>query len=168
MILYDGATVSAPLPQPGDLTVADRWVLSRLNEVIGAVDAGYDDFEFAKISDLLYHFAWDEVCDWYVELAKIQMASGGDVASRTRLVLGHVFDALLRLLHPLVPFVSDELWRALTGGPSVMVASWPNVAPGYAEPDPARTAIAMIARLSRDDFGPTAMRIDADGGLTAP
>ncbi|MFC4534107.1 valine--tRNA ligase [Sphaerisporangium dianthi] len=144
--LLNGATVSGALPAPHELTVADRWVLSRLQSVVGAVDAGYEDFEFAKISDQLYHFAWDEVCDWYVELAKIQIASGGEVAERTRLVLGHVFDALLRLLHPLVPFVTEELWRALTAGPSIMKASWPVVAGEYAD-RPAEEEILALQEL---------------------
>ncbi|MFB9967921.1 valine--tRNA ligase [Sinosporangium siamense] len=120
--LLNGATVAAPLPDADSLTAADRWILSRLATVTRAVDAAYEEFEFAKVSDLLYHFAWDEVCDWYVELAKVQIASGHD---ETKIVLGHVFDALLRLLHPLTPFVTEELWRALTGGESIMVAPWP-------------------------------------------
>lgn len=117
--LMNGATVGE---LPTDLTAADRWILSRLQNVISAADAAFEDFEFAKVSDQLYHFAWDEVCDWYLELAKIQLSEGRD---GTRLVLGHVFDALLRLLHPLVPFVTEELWRAVTGGESVVIAPWP-------------------------------------------
>ncbi|MEV6986709.1 valine--tRNA ligase [Sphaerisporangium sp. NPDC051017] len=144
--LMNGATTAADLPAPADLTVADRWVLSRLQAVVAAVNAGYDDYEFAKISDQLYHFAWDEVCDWYVELAKIQISAGGEVADRTRLVLGHVFDALLRLLHPIVPFVTEELWRALTGGPSVMTAPWPEPAHAYAD-QPAENEIAALQEL---------------------
>jgi valyl-tRNA synthetase len=125
--LMNGANVAAELPAPADLTAADRWIVSRLRSVIRQVDEAFEDYEFAKISDALYHFAWDEVCDWYVELAKIQIAEGGETAERTRLVLGHVLDALLRLLHPLVPFVTEELWRALTGRESITVTSWPTV-----------------------------------------
>ncbi|WP_439649140.1 valine--tRNA ligase [Herbidospora mongoliensis] len=120
--LMNGA-VSDGLPE--ELTAADRWILSRLQSVVALVDTAFDDFEFAKISDALYHFAWDEVCDWYLELAKIQIAGGGQVADNTKRVLGHVFDALLRLLHPLTPFVTEELWRAVTGKESIVVAPWP-------------------------------------------
>ncbi|MCG5216258.1 valine--tRNA ligase [Streptosporangium sp. KLBMP 9127] len=127
--LMNGASVSDALP--AELTAADRWILSRLQTVIASVDDALAGFEFAKASDLLYHFAWDEVCDWYVELAKIQLSAGLD---GTRLVLGHVFDALLRLLHPLVPFVTEELWRALTGRDSLVVASWPVADPAYRNP----------------------------------
>ncbi|MEV0588524.1 valine--tRNA ligase [Nonomuraea sp. NPDC050310] len=114
-----------------ELTAADRWILSRLQTVIAQADAAFEEFEFAKVADLLYHFAWDEVCDWYLELAKVQIAQGRD---GTRLVLGHVLDALLRLLHPLVPFVTEELWRAVTGGESIVVAPWPVVDKRYADP----------------------------------
>jgi valyl-tRNA synthetase len=106
--------------------VPDRWILSRLAAVTAEVDTLFEDFEFAKLSDALYHFAWDEFCDWYLELAKATL-SGADAAAadRTRRVLGHVLDHLLRLIHPLMPFVTEELWTALTGGDSVMVAPWP-------------------------------------------
>jgi len=123
--LINGATVPDEPPAFADLTAADRWILGRLRSVITAVDEAYEDYEFAKLCDALYHFAWDEVCDWYVEIAKIQIAEGGERAERTRLVLGYVFDNLLRLLHPLVPFVTEELWRALTGKPSITIAPWP-------------------------------------------
>ena len=99
------------------------------------------EFEFAKASEPLYHFAWDEVCDWYLELAKIQLGDGQP--STPRLVLGHVLDALLRLLHPLVPFVTEELWRALTGGESIVVAPWPTADAACADP----AAEAEIAAL---------------------
>ncbi|SDR32944.1 valyl-tRNA synthetase [Thermostaphylospora chromogena] len=128
--LLNGASVEAE-PPAADLTAADRWILSRLQSVIRDVDEAFEEFEFAKVCDLLYHFAWDEVCDWYVELAKVQLAAGLD---HTRLVLGHVFDALLRLLHPLVPYVTEELWRALTGGESVVIATWPKADDRYDDP----------------------------------
>ncbi|MFI6504687.1 valine--tRNA ligase [Nonomuraea typhae] len=138
--LMNGAAVG---DLPDDLTAADRWILSRLQATIEAADAAFEEFEFAKVSDLLYHFAWDEVCDWYLELAKIQIAEGRE---GTRLVLGHVLDALLRLLHPLVPFVSEELWRAVTGGESVMVAQWPEADSRYRDPA-AEAEIAALQEL---------------------
>jgi valyl-tRNA synthetase len=141
--LMNGA-VSDGLPE--ELTAADRWILSRLQTVITSVDSAFEDFEFAKISDALYHFAWDEVCDWYVELAKIQISQGGVVAENTKRVLGHVFDALLRLLHPLVPFVTEELWRALTGGDSIAVAQWPVASAGLTDPG-AEEEIASLQEL---------------------
>jgi len=108
---------------PETVSGADAWILSRLHGVIAEVDAFYERYEFAKIADVLYHFAWDEVCDWYVELAKINLA--GPSGDGTRRVLGEVLQTLLRLLHPMVPFVTEALWTALTGGESVVIADWP-------------------------------------------
>ena len=78
--LMNGATVEGPLPAAEQLTAADRWILSRLNAVVAEVDALYDDYQFAKLSDALYHFAWDEVFDWYVELSKTTFLAGGEPA----------------------------------------------------------------------------------------
>jgi valyl-tRNA synthetase len=119
--LLSGATTEGPLPPVSELSSVDRWILSRLQHTIVEVDALFEDFEFAKVCDTLYHFAWDEVCDWYLELAKPVVAD----SPATRRVLGHVLEQLLRLLHPVIPFVTDELWTALTGGDSVVIAAWP-------------------------------------------
>ena len=137
--LLNGATVDGQLPSA--LTSADAWILSRLQAVITGVDELYERYEFAKIAELLYHFAWDEVCDWYVELAKISLA--GPSADATRRVLGEVLDALLRLLHPMIPFVTETLWTALTGGESVVVAPWPVADPSRAD----AAAEATVAQL---------------------
>ncbi|MGK4906579.1 valine--tRNA ligase [Streptomyces albus] len=123
--LMNGATVEGPLPDAAEMSATDRWILSRLNEVVAEVDGYYDDYQFAKLSDALRHFAWDEVFDWYVELSKTTFAAGGRPAEVTRRVLGEVLDVTLRLLHPVVPFVTEELWTTLTGGESVVVADWP-------------------------------------------
>ena len=88
------------LPLPGEPTDADRWILGRLREVREQVDALLEDFQFAKATEALYHFTWDELCDWYVELAKAQLRDES-TAQGTRAVLGHVLDALLKLLHPI-------------------------------------------------------------------
>ncbi|MEU8662787.1 class I tRNA ligase family protein, partial [Actinoplanes philippinensis] len=122
--LMNGATVDGPLPEPSELSAIDRWVLSRLQHVTAEVDGYFAAYEYAKVCDALYHFAWDDVCDWYLELSKPVLAAGSDVTKR---VLGHVLDQLLRLLHPVIPFVTEELWIALTGGETVMTAAWPVV-----------------------------------------
>jgi valyl-tRNA synthetase len=123
--LMNGATVDSPLPDPAELSTVDRWILSRLQHVIAEVDEQFAAYEFAKVCDTLYHFAWDDVCDWYVELSKPVLAAGGAEADRTRRVLGHVLDQLLRLLHPVIPFVTEELWTVLTGAETVVTAPWP-------------------------------------------
>jgi valyl-tRNA synthetase len=123
--LLNGATVEGELPAASEQSVVDRWILSRLASVTAQVDAGYADFQFAKTTEALYHFVWDEVCDWYLELAKLPLAAGGRSTEVTRRVLGEVLDVVLRLLHPAIPFVTDALWTQLTGGESLVVAAWP-------------------------------------------
>jgi valyl-tRNA synthetase len=131
--LINGARPGA-LPEPSRLGAADRWILSRLTAVIAEVDAFMEDYQHAKACEALYHFAWDEVFDWYVELVKGPLARGGAEAEATRAVLGHVLDATLRLLHPYIPYVTEELWTTLTGGESLVVAAWPSADPALADP----------------------------------
>ena len=240
-----GATTGAGLPPASALSTADRWILSRLVTVTAEVDRAMEEFEFGRACDSMYHFAWHEVCDWYLELAKTPLnsgstgaASGGavsgsagldsgsvgsagldsgsvgsagldsgsvgsagldsgsvgsagldsgsvgsasldsasldsgtvgggalasgsvggralysgalDSAATTRAVLGYVLDRLLRLLHPVMPFITEELWTALTGGETIVVAQWPaGPADGAvgSVPDPA--AEAEIGALMR-------------------
>ncbi|MEU3835512.1 valine--tRNA ligase [Streptomyces microflavus] len=123
--LMNGATIEGDLPPVEEMSVTDRWILSRLNKTVADVDAFYDDFQFAKISEALRHFAWDEVFDWYVELSKTTFFAGGRQAEVSGRVLGEVLDVMLRLLHPIVPFVTEALWTALTGRESIVVAEWP-------------------------------------------
>jgi len=121
----NGATVTGELPARTELNHVDNWILDLLDRTIEEVDSLYEEFEFAKGSDALYHFAWDEVCDWYLELVKDSFAKSGGEADKSKRVLGHVLDQLLRLMHPSMPFISEALWTSLTGGESLVVASWP-------------------------------------------
>ena len=128
--LMNGATVEGPLPQSDELSAVDRWILSRLTTVAEQVDTGYEDYQFAKTTETLYHFVWDEVCDWYLELTKLPLAEGGRPAEVTRRVLGEVLDVVLRLLHPVAPFVTESLWTSLTrsdptAAESLVIAAWP-------------------------------------------
>ena len=119
--LMNGAA-PAPLPTLDELTDADRWILGRAEEVRAEVDAALDVYEFSRACESLYHFAWDEFCDWYLELAKVQLGEG---RHHTTAVLAAVLDTVLKLLHPVMPFVTEVLWQALTGGESVVIADWP-------------------------------------------
>jgi valyl-tRNA synthetase len=121
----NGATTVGSLPPAGELSPTDRWILSRLARTIGEADAFFEEFDFAKACDALFHFTWDEFCDWYLELAKLPLERGGVEAASTRRVLGYVLDVLLRAWHPIIPFVTEELWTALTGEESVVIADWP-------------------------------------------
>jgi valyl-tRNA synthetase len=146
--LGNGARVPRALPDAAALSVPDRWILSRLSAVAAEVAADFERFEFARACETLYHFAWDEFCDWYLELAKIPLGSAPagprPEAETARDVLGFVLDQLLKLLHPIMPFLTDELWTALTGEESVMVAPWPRLS--IADPA-AELEMASVMRL---------------------
>jgi len=141
--LMNGATL-APLPAPEHLTDADRWILGRLEEVRAEVDSAFDRYEFSRACESLYHFAWDEFCDWYLELAKVQLAERPD--GPTNAVLAAVLDSLLKLLHPVMPFVTETLWKTLTGRESLVIAEWPD-ASGYALDEVAGRRVADMQKL---------------------
>ncbi|MFB9566314.1 valine--tRNA ligase [Saccharopolyspora hordei] len=144
--LMNGARVPERLADRAELTDADRWILDRVDQLVSDVDALLEDFQFAKSTEALYHFTWDEFCDWYLELSKVQLDAGGDRAERTREVLGHVLDVLLRLLHPTIPFITEMLWTALTGRESVVVAEWPKPSGAVAD-EAAAQRIAAVQKL---------------------
>ncbi len=109
-----------------DLSFADRWIISRLSETVQTVTSAFDTLDFAKGARALYDFFWTDFCDWYIELAKIPVMAGGDDKLRTQRVLHLVLDSTLRMLHPIIPFVTEEIWQKLPhDGPALIVASWP-------------------------------------------
>ena len=121
--MMNGANVDGALPKIDSLNAIDRWILSRLSETLNEANTLLETYEFARACDVIYHFAWDDLCDWYLELSKETFAST-DKANSQR-VLGHVLDQLMRLLHPIMPFITEELWTTLTGGQSLVIAEWP-------------------------------------------
>ena len=135
------------LPKRSELNHIDRWILDRLDETISTVDSLYEQFEFAKGCDAIYQFAWDEVCDWYLELSKDTFASGGAEAEKSKRVLGHVLDQLLRLMHPTMPFLSEALWTSLTGGESLVIAAWPTSSKDFASDSEALSVVSKLQRL---------------------
>ncbi|RMH39429.1 MAG: valine--tRNA ligase [Deltaproteobacteria bacterium] len=130
------ADAMADGPEAVDLAAADRWILSRLQRVAAVVDEALEAFRFADAANALYHFVWGELCDWYIELAKPALQAGGDAgdaAARRRFAaqgtLATVLESTLRLLHPFIPFVTEEIWQKLpkpaaTTG-SLMVTIYP-------------------------------------------
>ena len=130
--MMNGAHINGELPAYETLDGVNQWVLTRLNETIGEVDALFEKYEFAKACELIYHFAWDDLCDWYLELSKAAFAAGGESAAQSARVLGHVLDQLMRLMHPVMPFITEELWCALTGGETLVTATWPQVNKAFA------------------------------------
>src|SRR5699024_3197233 len=111
----------------GELALPDKWVLSRLNETIDHVTHNTNKYEFGEAGRYLYNFIWDEFCDWYIEMAKISLYGEDEVQKQTtRSVLAHVLDQILRMLHPYMPFITEEIWQQLPHeGPSITVAEWP-------------------------------------------
>ena len=115
----------------GEKTLADRWILTRLNQTIGKVTELFEKFEFGEAGRLLYRFIWDDFCDWYIEMSKETLA-GDDEAAKltTRSILVYVLDNTLRLLHPIMPFVTEEIWQSVPHvGESLVVATYPTVHP---------------------------------------
>ncbi|MGH1832336.1 valine--tRNA ligase [Enterococcus gilvus] len=115
----------------GEKTVADRWILTRLNETIEKVTSLFDQFEFGEAGRQLYNFMWDDFCDWYIEMSKeILYGEDEEAKQTTKSILVYVLDQTLRLLHPIMPFVTEEIWAKIPHtGESLVVAEYPVVHP---------------------------------------
>lgn len=111
----------------GEKSVADTWILTRLNETIEQVTNLAERYEFGEVGRLLYNFIWDDFCDWYIEMAKLPLYGEDEQAkAMTRSVLAYVLDNTMRLLHPFMPFITEEIWQNLpTEGESITIAAWP-------------------------------------------
>jgi valyl-tRNA synthetase len=133
-------------PAPDDLGTADRWILSRLASTIADVTANLEGFELSMAARSLYSFIWNEFCDWYVEVAKLALREDATrQKAAAQQVLRFVLESILRLLHPFMPFITDEIWQRMPGGeqaadPSIMRAPWPSTLP------------ALVDRRAEDDF----------------
>ncbi len=144
-----------PVPALGDveaqLELPDRWILSRLDHTVGKVTEELERFRLKEVADLVYHFFWGDFADWYLELIKPRMADGADSGRKdvARATLLYVLERACRLLHPLIPFVTEELWSKLptptgeTRGPALIVAPWPAADGAHAAPD-AEAAMAAL------------------------
>lgn len=111
----------------GELTTADRWILHRLNETSREITRLIDSYEFGETGRQLYNFIWDDLCDWYIEFAKLSLY-GTDAAAKakTQSVLAYVLDRTMRLIHPFMPFISEEIWQHLPHeGETITLAAWP-------------------------------------------
>jgi valyl-tRNA synthetase len=111
-----GAEPVLPLAQvQNDLTLEDKWILSRLQRAVSTVDEGLQKYQFSEAAETIYHFFWSEFCDWYIEFAKLRLDENAPAASRqaARSVLVELLDTSMRLLHPFCPFISEEIWQKL-------------------------------------------------------
>jgi valyl-tRNA synthetase len=115
----------------GEKSVADKWILTRLNETIETVTRLSAKYDFGEVGRVLYNFIWDDFCDWYIEMSKLPLYGENEAAKKTtRSILAYVLDNTMRLLHPFMPFITEEIWQNLPHqGESITVAKWPEVNP---------------------------------------
>ncbi len=132
----------------GEKTLADRWILARLNETVAQVTEQFEKFEFGEAGRSLYNFIWNDYCDWYIEMSKEILNEGTEEQKvTTRSILTYVLDQTLRLLHPIMPFVTEEIWQHLPhDGESIVTADYPVVQKTF-EDEAARTNMNRIIEL---------------------
>jgi valyl-tRNA synthetase len=132
-----------PVIKERELTLADRWIRHRLAEVTSELDASLGQYKFYEAADLVYHFVWHEFCDWYIEFAKVGLREGNGT---TEAVLADTLDRILRLLHPFMPFITEEIWQHLPGaGKSISVAPFPGAETGWKDDEAARVMALVQA-----------------------
>jgi len=140
------------LPPQDERTLADRWILSRLSLVAGEAESALAAFRFDDMANALYRFVWHEYCDWYLEMSKpclMAEASSGD-AGRTRVVLLYVLDGILRLLHPVMPFLTEEIWQRVPHrGETLSLQAYPEAAPDDHDPDAERAVNLLMEVVGR-------------------
>jgi valyl-tRNA synthetase len=137
-----GSRATNPLPLP------DRWLLSRLERTRATVTAAYGDFDPAEAVRVLYAFTWSELADWAIELAKPRLSAGGEDAARAGAVLAYTLDTVVRLLHPVMPYLTDELGRALNGVDTITLGPWPAERPGDLDPAAEEGMAALQAAIT--------------------
>lgn len=132
-----------------DLSLADKWILSRLQDVTAQVTRLFDKFEFGEAGRALYHFIWNDYCDWYIEMTKDRLQDETKDQTTTKSILIYVLDAFLRLLHPIMPFVTEEIWQQIASGDqSIVLATYPQVEEAYIQPH-AERAMEQIMEIIR-------------------
>lgn len=134
----------------GEKTLADRWILSRLNETIREVTRFFNRYDFGEAGRHLYSFIWDDLCDWYIEMAKLPLYGDDENAKKTtRSILAYVLDRTMRLLHPLMPFITEQIWQHLPHeGESLTVAEWPEIREAFDAPDAVKD-MALLTEIIR-------------------
>lgn len=138
----------------GKQSVADRWILTRLNETIEKVTALYESYDFGEAGHYLYQFIWDDFCDWYIEMAKLPLYGEDEAAKQTtKSILTYVLDKILKMLHPIMPFVTEEIWQHIPHeGETIMHSDWPTVKSEWndAEADREMSALQTVIRSVRN------------------
>jgi valyl-tRNA synthetase len=124
----------------GELGTAERWILHRLNETVRDVTRLMDSYEFGETGRLLYNFIWDDLCDWYIEFSKLRLYGTDALAKKqAQSVLAYVLDQTQRLIHPFMPFISEEIWQHLPhSGETITLAAWPQYEARWEAPEAVR------------------------------
>ncbi|MEW9700146.1 valine--tRNA ligase [Paenibacillus sp. SI8] len=135
----EGVT-AADIDLSGPMGTADRWILHRLNETVREVTRLIDSYEFGETGRLLYNFIWDDLCDWYIEFSKLSLyGADAEAKKKTQSVLAYVLDQTQRLIHPFMPFISEEIWQHLPHeGETITLAAWPTENAAFESPDAVR------------------------------
>ena len=121
---------SLELSLPSELTAEDKWVLTKYDRLVQETTDALERFDVGVAAGKIYDFIWDIYCDWYIELAKSRLQAGGETADNARRVLVYVMTGVLQMLHPFMPFITEEIWQALPHeGESIMVSKWPESNP---------------------------------------
>jgi valyl-tRNA synthetase len=148
----EGAPTGIGAIDSGQLTLVDRWILSRIQTLTGEVTRLIDGYQYGEAGRQIRDFLWDEFCDWYIEAAKIRLHDDEGDKATARAVLVAVLEQALRLLHPFMPFVTEAIWQALPEGarrgPALIVAAWPEVDAGRLDAA-AEQEMAMVIELIR-------------------
>ncbi|WP_340850862.1 valine--tRNA ligase [Ligilactobacillus salivarius] len=127
VIMNLDSDVELSLPEASEWQLADKWILSRLNDTVRDVTRLFDSFEFGEAGRALYNFIWNDFCDWYIEMAKENLTGeDGKLKKNTQRILRYVLDQILRLMHPIMPFVTEKIWLSMPhDGASLVVAEYP-------------------------------------------
>lgn len=138
----------------GEKSLADKWILTRLQTTIDDVTRLSDKYEFGEAGRILYHFIWEDFCNWYIEMAKLPLNGEDEVAKQTtRSVLAYTLDRIMRLMHPFMPFITEEIWQHLPHeGETITRAAWPTreASLDFPEAVPAFEAVQNVIRSVRN------------------
>jgi len=130
----------------GELGTADRWILHRMNETAREITRLMDAYEFGETGRVLNNFIWDDLCDWYIEFAKLSLYGSNEQAKKkTQSVLAYVLDHTMRMIHPFMPYISEEIWQHLPhSGETVTLAEWPVYRAEFEAPEAVREMTLLM------------------------